>query len=148
MITPWDDINQTLQTMNLFRNRMNTIFNDFDQFSNFNQSWLVGETLPRTSLCDTGDNLELFAEVPGIAKEDINLKIQGNYLEIRATRKTKVPDGYFAHRVERENLSLSRSFTLPSDINTNRVEASLKDGILRIVMPKSEAAKPKKISIG
>jgi len=148
MTTPWDDFNQTFQAMNLFRNRMNTIFNDFDQLSNFNQSWLVGETLPRTSLSDTGDNLEIFVEVPGFAKEDLNVKIQGNYLEIRGTRKAKIPDGYLVHRVERENLSFSRSLTLPHDINANRVEAALKDGILRMVMPKSEAAKPKQISIG
>jgi HSP20 family protein len=133
--------------MDLFRNRMNRLFSEFDRDYDFGQRWNTGETQPRTNLCDTGDNLEVTAEVPGVTKEDLSVKIQGNYLEIRGTRKPEVPEGYTVHRMERNGLSFSRSFTLPYDVDASNVQATLKDGVLRLVLPKSEAAKPRQINI-
>ena len=92
-------------------------------------------------------DLELIAEVPGMGKDDINLKIQGNYLEINGTRKAETPEGYTAHKAERGTASFSRSFTLPTDIDANKVDATIKNGILTLKMPKAEAAKPKQINV-
>lgn len=86
-------------------------------------------------------------EVPGIAREDLQLKIQGNYLEISGTRKSDAPEGYSAHRVERGTTSFTRSFTLPSDVDAAKVEAHLKNGLLTLTLPKEEEAKPRKITI-
>ena len=147
MRTHWNDFNQMIGAMDIFRNRMNRLLGDFDQSNESGPGWSARDTAPRTNLCDTGDNLEITAEVPGIAKEDLSVKIQGNYLEIRGTRKPDIPQGYTVHRTERNTTSFSRSFTLPYDIDASRVEASLKEGILRLILPKSETAKPKQISI-
>lgn len=147
MIARRMDLNQMLGAMDLFRTQMNSLFNDFDRTYSAGPWWLTAETYPRTNLYDTGDNLELLAEVPGITKEDLNVKIQGNYLEIRGSSRNDIPEGYTVHRSERGAASFSRSFTLPYEVDANQVNATLKDGLLRMTLPKSEAAKPKQIDI-
>ncbi len=143
----WSDLDQLIGAMELFRSRMNSAFNDGDRPYGAGQAWVGGETYPRTNLSDTGDNLEVMAELPGIAKEDLNVKIQGNYLEISGTRRSDAPEGYAARRTERGAASFTRSFTLPYDVDASKVEATLKDGLLRMKLPKSEAAKPRQIAI-
>lgn len=147
MIARRMDLSQMLGAMDLFRTQMNTLFNDLDRTYSTSPWWLTGEAYPRTNLYDTGDTLELLTEVPGIAREDLNVKIQGNYLEISGSPKNDIPAGYTVHRSERGGSSFSRSFTLPYEVDANKVTATLKDGLLRMTLPKSEAAKPKLIDI-
>ena len=85
--------------------------------------------------------------MPGVAKEDLQVKIQGNYLEINGTRKSDLPEGYTVHRTERGSSTFSRSFTLPYEVDADQVTATLKDGLLKMTLPKSETAKPRQISI-
>lgn len=133
--------------MDLFRNQMNSVFKEFDRTYTASPGWSDAGAYPRTNLSDTGDNLEILAELPGVAKEDLIVKIQGNYLEISGTRKTDIPTGYQVHRAERSAAGFSRSFTLPCDVNAVQVTATLKDGILKMTLPKAETAKPRQISI-
>jgi len=147
MTTRWQDIHQLLGAMDLFRNQMNSMFNDFDRSYSTGKGWIGRDGYPRTNLSDTGDNLELVAEVPSVAKEDLNLKIQGNYLEISGARSAGNPEGYTLHRNERNSTKFSRSFTLPYEVDAAKVTATLKDGLLKISLPKSEAAKPRQITI-
>lgn len=147
MFTRFNDIHQFLGAMDLFRNRMNTIFNEFDRSYQPGSAWIGAEAYPHTNLSDTGDNLEVVAEVPGVTKEDLQVKIQGNYLQIAGSRKTDAPEGFKTHRTERGAGTFSRSFTLPYDVDSAKVEASLKDGLLKLVLPKAESAKPRQIAI-
>lgn len=147
MITRLQDIHQILGAMDLFRNQMNSMFNQYDRQVSTGNGWNATGGYPRTNLSDTGDNLELIAEVPGVSKEALNVKIQGNYLEISGSRNSDNPEGYKVHRTERETTSFSRSFTLPYEVEAAKVEATLKDGLLKMTLPKSETAKPRQISI-
>ena len=151
MYPRWNDLNQMFGAMDLLRNRMsrvNNLFTDFDRSWGFSPSWQAANNWPRTNLYDTEDHLQLLAAVPGLNKDEINIKIQGNYLEISGTRKADRPEGYTAHRLERGGETFfSRSYTLPVDVDVDKVEAKLKDGILTLNLPKSEVAKPKKITI-
>jgi len=133
------------QTMDQLQSKMNRMFN----YSGYRpiSRWNVAENGPLTNMYDAGDYIQLTMEVPGVQKEDLNIKLQGNYLEIKGERKANAPEGYSAHRVERGTTSFTRSFTLPMDVDSTRVEAALKDGILTMRMPKQEAAKPRQISI-
>ncbi len=142
----WQELDRYLGSMDLLRNRMNRLFGDLDR------SWLLlpGETAnnnPGTNLCDDGDHFVIEAEVPGFTREELNIRIQGNYLELSGNRTAQTPEGYTAHRLERQATSFSRSFTLPADINHDRVEAVLKNGILTLKLPKAEAAKARQIKI-
>ena len=147
MWTTVSDIERVLGEMGLLRSRMNRLFTDFDRHYGEESGWRVADGTPRTNLYDLGEKLEIAAEVPGMSKEDLNIKIQGNYLEVSGTRKSDAPEGYKTHRVERGTPTFTRSFTLPSDVDSERVEASLKNGILTLTLPKAEAAKPKQVTI-
>ncbi|HCP14231.1 MAG TPA: heat-shock protein Hsp20 [Peptococcaceae bacterium] len=146
MWTRWSDIDRMFNAMDLLQNRMNRLYPEYGRTWTL-PTWNVAQSGPRTNLYDAGDHLEMQVEVPGIAKEDLNVKIQGNYLEISGSRKSDTPEGYSAHRVERGTATFTRSFTLPADVDTAKVEARLTNGVLTLTLPKSEAAKPKQITI-
>ena len=145
MFTRLSDIDRLFRTMSLFQKRLDNLYSDYGKSSGY--KWEFEQTSPRTNLYENGDSFEIRAEVSGFAKEDLNVKIQGNYLEISGSRESDAPEGYRTHKVEREAGSFSRSFTLPADVDSSKVEATLKDGILYLILPKHEAVKPKKISI-
>lgn len=143
MWTRAQDFDRMFGAMDLLRSRMNRMFNDFDR--SYGEYTLEGG--PRTNLYDSGDKLRITAEVPGIARENLTIRIQGNYLELSGSRKSQVPTGYKAHRVERAAATFTRSFTLPVEVDAERAEATVKDGILMLELPKAEAAKPRQITI-
>lgn len=147
MWTRISDIDQMYNTMDLLRSRMNRLFTDYNRFYEEDSGWRATDGIPRTNLYDNGNQLEIKAEVPGMEKDDLSIKIQGNYLELSGTRKSDTPEGYKVHRIEREATSFTRSFTLPSEVDVEKVNASLKNGILSLTLPKAEAAKPKQVSI-
>ncbi len=87
------------------------------------------------------------AELPGLKIEDLDISVQGNQLAIHGKRLAEAPSDIVYHRQERGTGEFSRIIDLPCEINPDAVEASLKLGVLRIKLPKAEAAKPKKIEV-
>jgi HSP20 family protein len=146
MFTRLSEMDRLFGTMNLLQKKLNTLYSDYSQSSGYR--WDLEKTSPRTNFYENGDSFEIRVEVPGLGKDDINVKIQGNYLEISGVRVSDGPEGYKIHKTERGTGSFLRSFTLPADVDASRVGATLKDGVLYLSLPKSEAAKPKKITIG
>ncbi|MBM9605699.1 Hsp20/alpha crystallin family protein [Desulfopila inferna] len=148
MWTSINDFDRMFGNMDLLRSRMNRLFSDFDRSYGDDYGWgTVAAGTPRTNLYDNGDKFVVMAEVPGMTKDDIDIKIQGNYLEVSGSRKADGPEGYKVHRSERPLTTFTRSFTIPSDVDAEKVEASLKNGLLTLSLPKAEAAKPKQINI-
>jgi HSP20 family protein len=148
MITRWSDLDRVfnaIDAMGLLRGRLESGLDEFDQV--LKKSGSVTGTTPRTNLFDMGEYFELSAEVPGIGKDDLSVKIQGNYLEITGTRSIEAPAGYTTHRNERSSLNFTRSLTLPADVDSAKVEARLQHGVLVLSLPKAEPAKPQEISI-
>lgn len=145
MLTRLNDIDRMFGAMGFLHN-LDRVFGDRSWPYRYGTRELA-LTAPKTNLYDTGEGFEVRAEVPGFIKEDLNVKIQGNYLEISGNRKSDVPEGYSVHRTERGTTTFSRSFTLPADVDSSKVSASLQDGILTLSLPKAEAAKPRQISI-
>ncbi len=146
MWTRIGDINRMFENVDLLQSRMNRLFGDYERFPDFNGVF-AGNNLPLTNFYDAGDRFELKVEIPGVAREDLVIKIQGNYLEIGGKRSSKVPEGYSVHRSERGDVDFTRSFTLPADVDAEKVEAVLANGILTMTLPKAEAAKPKQIAV-
>jgi len=145
MFTRLNDIDRLFGTMDLLQGKLDNIYGDYGRSSGYR--WKLDSAAPRTNMYEHGDNFEIRAEVPGLEKDDLNVKIQGNYLEISGERGSDAPEGYKTHKTERGIGSFSRSFTLPADIDSTKVDATLKNGVLYLTLPKHEAAKPKKISI-
>ncbi|MDT8378691.1 MAG: Hsp20/alpha crystallin family protein [Desulfotignum sp.] len=145
MFTRFSDIDRLFGTMDLLRQRLDNLYTDYNR--PYRSSWLMEDGFLRANLYQSGDAFEMRLEVPGMNKDALDIKIQGNYLEISGKREQDVPEGYKVHKTERLNGTFSRSFTLPDDVDSTRVEAKLKDGVLYLTLPKSEAAKPRQITI-
>jgi len=145
MFTRFSDIDRLFGTMDLIRQRLDNLYTDYNR--PYRSSWLLEDGFLRANLYQSGDAFEMRLEVPGMDKDALDIKIQGNYLEISGKREQDVPEGYKVHKTERLNGTFSRSFTLPDDVDSTRVEAKLKDGVLYLTLPKSEAAKPRQITI-
>lgn len=142
-----NEIDRMFTAMDLLRSKMDRMFTDYDGSYGEGSGWRVVGGFPKTNMYDNGDSFKVVAEVPGVSKEDLNIKIQGNYLELSGIRKSDAPEGYKAHRIERNASSFTRSFTLGADVDAEKTEAVLKDGLLTLVMPKAESAKAKQITI-
>ena len=106
---------------------------------------------PPLDLADLGDKYELNVEIPGIPKNDINIEVTPNSVEISAEHKEEKKDkGKNWIRQERSSMKFYRSLELPEELKTENAEAELKDGILTITLPKvkpSPEYKPKKVKI-
>ena len=147
MFTTLSELDKLFGNVNLLQSRLNNLYSDSDRSYDFFNDWAMEGSLPKTNLYEDGDHFEIRAEVPGLDKEKLNVKIQGNYLEISGDRTIDVPDGYKIQNTERESTSFSRSFTLPGEVDVTKVEATLKNGVLYLTLPKAETAKPAKIAI-
>ncbi len=103
---------------------------------------------PVVDIEEDNDTILVKAEIPGMKKEDIKVSVQSNILTITGERKheSETKNKTF-HRVERSYGKFSRMITLPTDVDSDKVKATYKDGILNITLPKPEAVKPKHIDV-
>ncbi len=103
---------------------------------------------PPVVVSEDKDNFYVRAELPGVDPKDINISVVGKTLTIEGERKPpEVGEGARYHRREREYVRFSRVIGLPADVEPSKVEAKAKDGVLTVVLPKAEAAKPKQITV-
>ncbi|MEP0822232.1 MAG: Hsp20/alpha crystallin family protein [Ignavibacterium sp.] len=87
-------------------------------------------------------------ELPGVSKDDVKITLESNILTIRGEKKRENEEkNENFHRVERTYGSFQRSFTLPTSVKSDKIDASYKDGILTVTLPKAEEAKPKQIEV-
>jgi HSP20 family protein len=103
---------------------------------------------PLVNVTEDGDRYYARAELPGIKGDEIDISITGNNLSISGERKIPAEEetaNY--HRREREAGKFSRIISLPGEVDAGKVEARVTDGILTVILPKAEAAKPKQISV-
>lgn len=103
---------------------------------------------PAVDIYETDDAIILEAELPGMNEKDIDVRVEDNVLTIKGERKIeqeRKEENYY--RMERYYGTFQRSFTLPSNLETDKIKAEYKKGILKVVMPKKEQAKPKQIKV-
>jgi len=103
---------------------------------------------PSVDISETDDNFEVRAELPGVAKEDLNVSVKDNLLTLSGEkRQENVDDTQNYRRVERRYGSFQRRFTLPSEVATDDIKAEYSDGVLTLSIPKPEAAKLTEVPI-
>jgi HSP20 family protein len=102
---------------------------------------------PALNTWEDGDAAYVEAELPGLTMEDIEVSVLGREVTIGGERRIGDPDGANWLRRERSSGRFTRSLTLPWDVDADKVEAKLADGVLTVRLPKSEAAKPRKIKV-
>lgn len=138
----WDPFRELLS----LRDDMDRLFNTF-----FGRS-LVEETkgvwVPVVDIEEDNENFIVNAELPGLNKDDIKLSVRGNLLTISGDRKQETETKTKTyHRVERLYGKFSRTISLPSEVDVNKIKAVYKEGVLRITLPKPETMKPKEIEV-
>jgi HSP20 family protein len=103
---------------------------------------------PAVDIYETDHDVVLKAELPGVDPKDVEIRVEDGTLYLKGQRKFEIEvkeENY--HRVERSYGSFTRSFALPSSVNSEKAKAEYKDGLLTLTLPKREEAKPKTIQI-
>ncbi len=104
--------------------------------------------LPTVDVSETDDQVIVRAEVPGMDKKDISITMSDGLLTIQGEKKQETEEEKENYRfVERRYGSFSRSLRVPSGVDADKIEASYKDGVLKVAIPKSESEKSRKIEI-
>lgn len=131
--------------------RSNTLWNDLAEVQNeFDRlfRWGFGDGIsgyyPPVNIAENDDAYVVQARVPGLTKDDITIELEGRQLKISGEHK-RVEAEYA--REERASGKFERAFTFRHDLQADKIEAVVKDGILTITLPKAEEAKPRKIEI-
>jgi len=124
---------------------MSRLFEDF--FEDAPATRPYGAAYPAVNLWEDGDAGYVEAELPGLSMNDIELLVLGNQLTINGQRKIADQPNASYHRRERSMGQFARTITMPWEIDSDKVEAKLHDGVLSVRLPKSEAAKPRKVKV-
>lgn len=109
---------------------------------------LTSAWVPACDVSEDRDNVTISLEIPGVRPEDVKLTVENNILTIRGEKREETrADQPQMHRYERSYGSFERSFSLPSTVDPEGIDARYEHGILRITIPKSEGARPREIPV-
>jgi HSP20 family protein len=86
-------------------------------------------------------------DAPEIRLEDVEIRLENDTLTVKGERKFEQPQGKGYHRIERPYGTFARSFTLPNTVDTEKVRADYRQGVLTVTLPKKEVAKPRTIRV-
>jgi len=144
MLTRWDPF----RDFAVLQDRMNRVFQDFSRSSGEEGLTAGGKFMPAVDIYEDEHNLTLKVEVPGVDPKDVDVRVENNTLTIRGERnfeKEEKEENF--HRIERSYGAFSRSFTLPNSVDTDKVDASYENGVLKITLAKRAEAKPKQLKV-
>ena len=140
-ITRWDPFREVVS----LQNRVNSLFR------NMNEEDLPLTTasfVPAVDIYEDTDKLVLKLEVPGIDEKDLDVRVEDNTLTVKGERKFEAEEKeQNFHRIERSYGSFFRAFTLPSTVETDKVQANYTAGVLKLELKKKPEAQPKQIKI-
>jgi HSP20 family protein len=126
---------------------MNKMFDNFfrggDEPGLLSSNWI-----PAVDVAEEDNEYVVKIELPGVNKDDVKITLESNILTIRGEKKAeKETKEKNYHRMERSYGSFQRSFTLPTSVKNDKIDAEYNNGILSITLPKAEEAKPKQIEV-
>ncbi len=132
------------------REEMDRVFHEFLRPGDGEEegTWMRGNWAPPVDIYETDEAFVLKAELPGFSKDDVQIELHGNRLTLRGERKheTEAKEEQY-HRRERAYGRFERVFWLPATVDAEKIQANFTNGMLELRLPKSEAAKPKRIAI-
>jgi HSP20 family protein len=142
-LVPWRPFTE----LSTFRREMDRLWDSFFGERPSARIW-EREWAPSLDVSETKNNFVVKAEIPGMDAKDINISLTGDLLTIKGEKKQEreeKEEDY--HLVERSYGAFSRSVRLPTEVESGKIEASYKNGILKIRLPKSEKGKAKEVKI-
>jgi HSP20 family protein len=142
---------QPFQELTSLQRQMNHLFESFGgrtSLTPFEEDLSAWEFGPPVDIIEDEQKLTFKVEVPGIEEKDIKVEVENNVLTVRGERKLEkdIKEENF-RRMERHYGAFTRSFTLPSSVDAEKIEANYTNGLLAIQMPKRAEAKPKQIKV-
>jgi HSP20 family protein len=144
MITRWDPFREFVT----IQDRMNRLFRDSFVPEGREEALTTTTFAPPVDVYEDEHNVTLKIEVPGIDEKDIDVRIENNTLTVHGERKYEKEEKEENYRrVERQYGSFTRTFTLPSTVNHENVQADYDKGVLKIKLAKKAEAKPKQIKV-
>jgi len=109
---------------------------------------LAASWLPPVDVFEGKEALKIIAELPGVKPEDVKISLENRTLTLKGEKKQVAEETTEkVHRYERAYGSFERTFTLPGTVNPEQIQATYADGLLTIVLPKAEQAKPREIPV-
>lgn len=142
-LSAWRNLRSPWGELDRLQEEMNRVFSRYGA----NPS-AAGPTYPALNLWHDEESLFVESELPGVKLDDLEIVITaGNHLSIKGHREPALEDGAVWHRQERGYGEFSRVVQLPIEVDADKVHATLKNGILRLTLPKLAEAKPRKIDV-
>ena len=143
-IVRWDPFRE----LNAVQERVNRLFGDVYRAAD-DDVMRRGAWAPPVDIYDSGNHeLVIKAELPDMSKDDIEITVENNTLTLRGEKKMdSAMKDECCHRIERTYGTFSRTFSLPTTVDTSKVSADYKNGVLTVKLPVREEAKPKQIQV-
>ncbi len=141
-IVRWDPFRE----LNLLRSQMDRIFEDL--MGREKEEWARASWYPPVDIYETENEIVLKAELPGVDQKDLEIKVEDDTLILRGEKKVErdaKTENFL--RAERVYGTFQRTFTLPQTVDREKIRASLKNGVLTLILPKKEEVKPKQITV-
>ena len=134
--------------LNRFRDEVDRMFDRFlESWSSPGSPW-EGKWFPSVDVSETEKEVIVQAEIPGIDAKDIDISVNGNRLTLQGERKQEEEKkGEHFHRIERSYGAFSRDIELPAQVDSDKVVATYKDGVLKVNLPKTKESATKKITV-
>ena len=132
--------------LTVFEDVFGSLFND--SFGTLEKTNQTGAWSPAVDIVESTDAYTLTADLPGLTKADVNLTVEEGVLTLTGERRSEHSESKeFGHRYERAYGKFSRSFQLGSGVETGKINAEFKNGMLKVELPKVEASKPYEVAI-
>jgi HSP20 family molecular chaperone IbpA len=107
----------------------------------------VPHAIPPVDVFEDENGITLFADLPGVSRERLHVRVDGDSLLVEGTAQADIPEGMELVYGEARLPAYRREFTLSRELDTEAIDAQLKDGVLRLRIPKAEEAKPRRIEV-
>jgi HSP20 family protein len=135
-----------IREVSTLQDRVNTLFQDF---AGDNGTVTAASFAPAVDVYENGEKVVLKLDIPGIKEEDLDIRVENQTLSVRGERKfdSEEREENF-HRIERRYGSFFRSFSLPTTVDTENVQANYNAGVLKLELKKKASAQPKQIKVG
>ena len=147
LLTRWEPLRE-FSTMQDRINRMNRLFRESYTPEGPEEALTTTSFAPPVDIYEDEHNITLKLDVPGIDEKDIDVRIDNNTLSVHGERKIEKEEKEENYRrVERQYGSFTRTFTLPTTVDAEKVSATYDKGVLQIALPKKAEAKPKQIKV-
>ena len=143
-LVTWDPYRE----LSSLQDRFNRVFGGALPRRERDEEMSAGAWIPPVDIVEEKDRILLTAELPGFKENEIEIQMKSGVLTLRNERKSEIEkEKRTFHRIERSYKQFVRSFTLPNNVDRERIQANFANGLLEIELPKREEAKPRQIKI-